>query len=124
MNEPDADGLIFRTATGRAKFFATESNADHLLAMISTLAAELTVLRARLDTHERLAGERGVFDRDAVENYAPNSDALAQRQLDTQAIVERVFEPLRAELAVLASDPSTQSALVNGVLAATKGNNV
>jgi hypothetical protein len=121
MQELDADGLSFRPDPGhREHFFSEESNADRLLAMLSAATAEIAVLRARLDTHERLSAARGSFGRAEVESYAPPADALAERQADCQDIIRRVFQPLSAEVGALADDPAAQAALVQRVTVATR----
>ena len=112
MNEPNEDGLNFRVdAARRPRFFSEESDSDRLLAIISAMAAELSVLRARVDTHERLAAQKGVFDRSAVEAYDPDSAAQAERLQDNQVLIQRIFRPLSAELSSLSQDDSVRVAL-------------
>jgi hypothetical protein len=118
MKDLDDDGLSFRPDPGRREhFFSDESNADRLLAMLSAATAEIAVLRARLDTHERLSAERAGFSRMDVEAYVPSPEVLAQRQADCQDIIRRVFQPLSAEIEALADDPAAQAALVQRVTA-------
>jgi hypothetical protein len=85
---------------------------DRLLAMLSALAAEVAVLRARLDTHERLAAERGVFDRSGVEQYAPSTEVVRERQVDAQQLIARVFAPLTREVEALTQDEAAQAAVL------------
>jgi hypothetical protein len=119
MNELDEEGLSFRPDQARREnFFSAESNADRLLAMLSAATAELAVLRARLDTHERLSAARGGFGRADVESFAPSAEVMAERQADCQDIIRRVFEPLSAELGAQAEDPATPAALAQRVAAA------
>ncbi len=121
MKELDADGLSFRPDPGRREhFFSEESNADRLLAMLSAATAEIAVLRARLDTHERLSAARGGYGRTDVESYSPPADVLAERQADCQDIIRRVFQPLSDEVGALAEDPATQATLVKRITAATR----
>jgi acyl-CoA hydrolase len=118
MKEPDPDGLIFRAdPQQRPHFFSEESNADRMLAMFSALTAEVSVLRARLDTHERLAAQHGLFTRVAVDAYEPTAEVLAARQADTQALIATVFRPLTDELQALSNDTATQRALVEDIAA-------
>lgn len=111
-NPSNDEGLNFRPdAARRPKFFSEESDSDRLLAIISALAGELAVLRARVDTHERLAAQKGVFDRDAVENYEADATAQTERQQDNQQLIQRVFRPLSAELSIIAKDDGVRAAL-------------
>ena len=118
MKESDPDGLIFRANPRQhPHFFSEESNGDRLLAMLSALTAEVSVLRTRLDTHERLAAQHGLFTRDAVDAYEPAADVLATRQADTQALITTVFRPLTDELQALSNDAATQRELVEDIAA-------
>jgi hypothetical protein len=76
------------------------------------------VLRSRLDTHERLAGAAGVFDRAAVEGYEPDEGAAAERRRETQALIGRVFDVLRRETQALAEDASLQRRLADRAVGA------
>jgi hypothetical protein len=121
MSELDQDGLSFRAnPQHRPYFFSAESNADRMLAMLSALTAEVAVLRARLDTHERLAAQHGLFTRALVEGFVPAAEVLAERQADTQTLIAAVFRPLTDELQALSNDHATQSALVDNIVSTTR----
>jgi hypothetical protein len=66
-----------------------------LLAICTALAAEVAVLRERLDTHERLAAARGLYGPEEVDAYQPDAGANAARDRLRQAQIARVFRPLR-----------------------------
>lgn len=67
---------------------------EQAMGMILALAAELSVVRARLDTCERLLVEAGVFKPDAIEAYVPDAAAVAAReQLRTRSIA-KILRPL------------------------------
>ena len=108
----DAEGLVLRDEhivnTG---FFPGNPDMDRMLAMITALTGELAILRARLDTHERLAASGG-FDRARVENYAPTEAELAERMADDQAMIARVFRPVADELDRLLEDPAIHKSLI------------
>lgn len=68
---PVPDPAAFpRTARGRRPYFFDDPNVDKLLAMIMALAGEVSVLRERLDTHERLAAVGKRPSAAEVENYS------------------------------------------------------
>jgi hypothetical protein len=119
MEDLAQDGLTLRPDPARRpSFFPGNPDVDRLLAMIAALASEVAVLRARLDTHERLAAGRGVFDRAAVEAYAPPDEIAAERRRDIQAIVARVFGTVREELEALGKDAAAQRSLMERISAA------
>jgi hypothetical protein len=119
VSTSDPDGLIYLTESATREY-AEAREVDRLLAIISALAGELAVLRARLDTHERLAAQPGSFDRARVESYVPSAEVLAERQADTAALIERVFEPIQQDLEALRSDESAQSALIERLTAGVR----
>ena len=68
---------------------------DRLLAMIAALASEVTMLRQRIDTVERLAEAAGVFSRADIEAFAPSPEAGAERDALRRRAIEKIFRPLR-----------------------------
>jgi hypothetical protein len=111
----DAEGLVIReSATAGSGFFPGNPEVDRLLAMITALTGEIAILRARLDTHERLAAN-GSFDRASVEAYVPTATELAERMADDQAMIARVFRPVADELDRLLADSATQKSLIGSL---------
>jgi hypothetical protein len=86
-----------RIAKGRRPFFFADPNTDKLLSMIAALAGEVAVLRQRVDTHERLAGQRGVFSVADVEGYSPALEVSDERARWRQEFLQRVFRILELE---------------------------
>ena len=68
-----------------------------LTAMVTALTSEITILRERLDTVERLAEDAGVFTREGIERYTPDAAAAAERDALRQRQIAKVFRPLRDE---------------------------
>lgn len=62
--------------------------------MILALAAEVSALRERLDTHERLAAGEEFPRPDAVEAYAPNAAVEAARAAARRSLIDRVTRVL------------------------------
>jgi hypothetical protein len=100
----ESEGLALRPDAGRRPVFFDTPDLDRIWAVMVAMAGEIAVLRARLDTHERLATGAGVFDRARVDAFRPDPTAAAERHADRQAIVERIFDPVVAELDSLLSD--------------------
>ena len=116
----DDSGLLFRQDPQRAPSFFSDPDVGRLLAMVNVLAGEVAVLRARLDTHERLAGAAGVFDRAKVEAYAPDAAAFAERQAETKALIARVCRPLTDAVEALVDDEKAAATLAARVAASPR----
>ena len=70
--------------------------ADRLLAMVMALAGEVSVLRERLDTIERLAAAKGVFSAGDIDAYEPDEAALAARDRWRAGFLDRVLRIVHA----------------------------
>ena len=86
--------------SGRPRFFDDPVN-DQLLAMLTALLGEVCVLRERLDTVERLAGQRGLWQQEDVESYEPDAAAEQARDELRKGALARVFSVLNEEMARL-----------------------
>ena len=47
--------------------------------MLMGLAGEVSVMRDRMDTVERLLGEKGLLTQSDIDNFVPSEDVLMQR---------------------------------------------
>lgn len=81
---------------------------DRLLAIATAMAAEIAVLRERLDTTQRLLERRGVFEADAIEVFVATAQEAALRDAARMDLIARVFRPLR-------DDAERATALAKGV---------
>ena len=59
---PEPKAKRIHTAKGRRPYFFDDPDIDKLLAMIMALVGEVSVMRERMDTHERLAQKNEVGD--------------------------------------------------------------
>ena len=82
---------------GRAKFFDDPVN-DQLLAMVMALLGEVCVLRDRLDAHERLASQKGLWSPQEVNDFQPDEQARSARQREREATLARVLKVLNEEV--------------------------
>lgn len=98
-----AVGSIPRTPKGLAPIPGQRDADEQTLSMIVALTSEVAVIRARLDTCERLLVRNGVFEDDAIEAFAPDAAAQAERDQLRKRTLEKIFRPLQesgeAELA-------------------------
>lgn len=91
---------IPRSARGpRPDFFPGEPGADQLLRMVLALAAELSVLRERLDTAEQVAAGRGFDLRAAIEDYEPTLADRERREAWRVEFLQRLLQGVSDEVA-------------------------
>ena len=95
-----------RRAKGKRPEFFDEPALDRLYSTVFALAAEVSALRERQDTLERLLEAHGVMKREEIERYEPDRAAGDERGLATRAYIARVMRGFQQEVEALeASDP-------------------
>lgn len=109
MAEGNSRDRVEFVQSGRPKFFADPVN-DQLLAMITALLGEVCVLRERLDTVERLAEQRGLWQRHDVDQYEPDPVADQARDDLRKGALARVFSVLNEEVARLRAAAGSDAA--------------
>lgn len=83
-------------AKGRRPFFLDSADSDKLLAMITALVGEVSVLKDRVDTHERLAAAGKVATREEIETYSPDETTEDEREAARAQMLDRVFRIISA----------------------------
>jgi len=86
-------------AKGKQPRFHDDRAVDQLMAMVTALTAEVSILRDRLDTHERIAEDRKLFSRSDVEHFLPDSSIMTERSAQRQRLLGKVFRVLKEDLA-------------------------
>jgi hypothetical protein len=89
-----------RTAKGKKPVYF-DSTTDKLLSMVLTLMGELSVVRDRLDTVERLAEKAKVFKIDDIETYDIPEEVNKIRMERRAAYIARVLKCVQDELDAL-----------------------
>ena len=90
--------MLPRKAKGRRPVYSGDPHVDKLYAMVMALAGEVSVLRERLDTTERLLATRGVLTSSDIENCALDEAALAEREKWRAEFLERVLRVVTEEV--------------------------
>lgn len=83
----------FANGPARPKYLGA-ADADKAVMMILALAAEVSALRDRLDTHERLSDHGASPTTAAVESYAPDDAAEAARAAARRSLIDRLTRAL------------------------------
>lgn len=104
MSKP-ADGAptaapvrISRTAKGERPQNFSDPAIDKVLGIALSLASELSVVRERLDTLERLLAKQGVLERAAIEGFEPSPAEKAERARQRAEYLDRVLQVAHREL--------------------------
>jgi hypothetical protein len=69
-----------------------------MLSMLMALVTEVAVLRERLDTVEKIAGEKGLVSEDEIEQFEPSLELRESREAWRQAYLDRILQVLSDEV--------------------------
>ena len=86
-----------KRAKGRRPDYFDDPAIDRLLSMVLSLVGEVSVVRDRLDTVERLLDAKGTISREDIERYAPDRAAGEERGLATKAYIARIMRGFQQE---------------------------
>ena len=95
-----------RNARGKRPQFYAAPGLDEAMSMIMVLANELSVVRDRLDTVEKVAAAKGVMLDAEIEAFEPDQATLEARELRRQDFLTRLFYLARKQAAELQTDDS------------------
>ncbi len=91
-----------RRARGRKLQAFSDPVHDHLMSMIVSLTAELSVARERQDTLERLLERHGIVQRAEIEAYRADEKVEAERTALRDDLIAQVFHILHEQAEVAA----------------------
>ncbi|MEL6540517.1 MAG: hypothetical protein AAFP79_07175 [Pseudomonadota bacterium] len=83
--------LSSKRAKGKRPEYFDEPAVDRLYSVVFAMAAELSALRERQDTVERLLDAKGTISREDIESYKPDRQAGEERGLATRAYISRIM---------------------------------
>lgn len=96
-NEPTVNRSRPRRARGQDRPTYLSPDLDRIMIMFTSLMAEVSALRDRIDTHEALAEQGLVATSDAVENYELSAARRDARDARRDAMLSRVLRVLYEE---------------------------
>lgn len=85
-------------AKGKRPRYFDDPAIDRTLSIVMALAGELSVLRERLDTVERLLEANGSIDRGDIEAYAPDREAAFERGAATREYIARILRGVQQDI--------------------------
>ncbi|WP_298308560.1 hypothetical protein [uncultured Erythrobacter sp.] len=105
MSDPiDWVSLSGRRAKGKRPEYFEDPALDRLYSTVFGLAAEVSALRERQDTIERLLETNGVLRREDIESYEPDREAGEERGLATRAYVSRIMRGFQQHVEAMEAD--------------------
>lgn len=89
-------------AKGKRPAYFDDPAIDRLLSIVMALAGEVSVLRERLDTVERLLEAQGAIARADIESYVPDRRAGEERGILTRDFIARIMRAVQQDMEALA----------------------
>ena len=87
---------------GKRPQYFDNPESDRILSILMAVAGEVSVLRERLDTVERLLDAKGTISRADIEAYVPDRQAGAERGLLTKEYVARILRGVQQDMEAMA----------------------
>ncbi|HEY9836006.1 MAG TPA: hypothetical protein V6D27_03860 [Vampirovibrionales bacterium] len=86
-----------KKSKGKRPVYLQNPEQDQLLAIALALAGEVSVLRERLDTIERIAETKGLFTTAEIEAYQPTQQVEQEREQWRAEYIARVLRVLQED---------------------------
>jgi hypothetical protein len=103
-DELDWIALSGKRAKGKRPEYFDDTATERLLSITMALVGEVSVLRQRLDTVERLLEAKGGINQSEIEAYVPNRDAAYERGVITKSYIARVMRGVQQAMEAVAVD--------------------
>jgi hypothetical protein len=88
-------------AKGKRPQYFDDPAMDRTLSILMALVGEVSVLRERLDTVERLLETKGTVSRADIEAYTPDREAGYERGAATREFITRVMRGVQQDMEAL-----------------------
>ena len=103
MSDIDPLALSSAKAKGKRPYFFSDPDVERLMTIVMALAQEVSVMRERLDTVERLLEKNGTISRNDIETFEPTREEAQARGAWTQEYLTRILRVLQQERETLAA---------------------
>lgn len=110
MSDPlDWMALANKKAKGKRPEYFSAPEDDRFFSILLALVGEVSVMRQRLDTVERLLETKGTLSRADIEVYTPDQNAALERGVLIRDYIYRVMRgPQQAVEALREAEPSVE----------------
>lgn len=92
------DAMRARVPKGKRPTFFDDPATDQLWWLSLSLLGEITILRDRLDAHERLMARHGLPGPADVDHFEPDATEAADRTARREAMIERALRSITVEI--------------------------
>ena len=112
MNEDVFDWMAAanKKAKGKRPEYFNDPEDERILSILMAVVGEVSVLRERLDTAERLLEAKGTINRADIESYTPDKDAAYERG---EMIREYIYRVMRGPQQALQELQDTEQPLAD-----------
>ena len=97
---------------GRRPDFLGSPHEEKMLFILMALVAEVSVVRERMDTIERLLEEKGTISRADIEGFTPDLETGKERGRMTRAYIARIMRGVQQQMEQMAVDEPTLEEVV------------
>ncbi len=108
-SKPDPLLLAGAKAKGKRPWFLQDADVERVMNITLVLMQEVSVLRERLDTVERLLERDGKLSKAAIEAFEPTKEQAAERGAWTQEYIARVLRILQQDREAIARGDEASS---------------
>jgi len=85
---------MVKKAKGKRPVYFTHPEIDKLFAIVMALVGEVSVLRERLDTIERLVEAKGILSIEEIETYQPDEKTEQEREKWRAEYIARILRTI------------------------------
>lgn len=100
-----------RRAKGKRPEYFEDPAIDRVLSILMAVVGEVSVLRQRLDTVERLLETKQVITRADIESFVPDKAGAEERGVATKAYIARVMRGVQQAMDAMAVEEEPMEAL-------------
>lgn len=104
MSPLDPLALAGAKAKGKRPFFLENPDTERLMTIVMALAQEVSVMRERLDTVERLLDRKGTISRADIDSFEPTKQDADERGAWTQEYLARILRIFQQEQEALSAN--------------------
>ena len=106
MNDTDIDWIARagKRAKGKRPDFLGDPVSERMLSILMAVVGEVSVVKERLDTVERLLDQKGTISRADIEAYSPDPDAAYARAMLTKDYIARVMRGVQQDMESMQTD--------------------
>jgi len=102
VSDLDWIALAAKRAKGKRPDYFDDPAIDRILSIVMALVAEVSVLKQRQDTVERLLEAKGTISRADIEGFVPDKDAAYERGVETKAYIARIMRGVQQAMEAMA----------------------